>query len=132
MSDKTTQATPETTVRLTPPPAPAGHRLKDKTQRQRSDKAFGIKTRRWYELTGIFTDVPSYRLLVAQVEANALMDAFGDAGEIDKFPTADFTADHNAYGYEEDVNLANVDWCHTDWTGTGITHDPDDCPADHS
>lgn len=134
---KTTQ-TPEVAATLAAAPVLTGHRLAGKVQRQRVDLAVGINVDRLMETHGpaiAATDVPSYRSMVMAVVANALDDAFGDAAVIDKYPSADaiFTNGEgaNAYGYEEDVNLANVDWCKTDWRATGIEHSPD-CEADHS
>jgi hypothetical protein len=132
MSDKTTQA-PAASVTLSAAPVLTGHRLAGKTQRQRFMGAVGINMNRLVETHGacMATDTPTIRMMVRDVIANALMDAFGDAATIDKFESAESIGEgSNAAYFEEDINAANVDWCYTDWRSTGVEHSPD-CERDH-
>lgn len=101
-------------------PVLTGHRLAGKVQRQRVDLAVGINVDAFYAATGLMLDVPTFRQMVADTVFMAL-DAIPGA-TIDKFPSADFETGINGYGYEESLDLAKLDWCHT------ALH-ADDCPA---
>ena len=104
-------------------PTLSGHRLAGKVQRQRVDLAVGIKADEFYAATGVALDVPQFRQMVADTVYRALADIPGAL--IDKFPSADFPTGINAYGFEEELDLASINWCETSLHS-------DECEADHS